>query len=86
MALALLTACGNRQKDYDATGLFEATEVTVSAEQSGRLIGFDVMEGSRLQAAEQVGLIDTVPLMLKHGSLEPREPCMPTSVPTFQNR
>ncbi|EFM00948.1 HlyD family secretion protein [Hoylesella marshii] len=65
MALALLTACGNRQKDYDATGLFEATEVTVSAEQSGRLIGFDVMEGSRLQAAEQVGLIDTVPLMLK---------------------
>ena len=65
MALALLTACGNRQKDYDATGLFEATEVTISAEQSGRLIAFDVMEGSRLQAAEQVGLIDTVPLMLK---------------------
>ena len=65
MALALLTACGNRQKDYDATGLFEATEVTISAEQSGRLIAFDVMEGSRLQAADQVGLIDTVPLMLK---------------------
>jgi len=30
----MMTACGNNEKDYDATGTFEATETTVFAEQS----------------------------------------------------
>ena len=33
--LSLLSACGGRTIDYDATGTFEATEVLVSAEASG---------------------------------------------------
>ena len=32
---SLLSACGGRTIDYDATGTFEATEVLVSAEASG---------------------------------------------------
>ncbi len=63
--IAMLTGCGKKEKDYDATGVFEATEVTVSAEQNGRLLSFDVNEGSRLNAGERVGLIDTVQLYLK---------------------
>ena len=31
----MMAACGNKEKDYDATGTFEATETTVFAEQSG---------------------------------------------------
>ena len=31
----MMTACGNNEKEYDATGTFEATETTVFAEQSG---------------------------------------------------
>ena len=38
----MMTACGNNEKDYDATGTFEATETTVFAEQSGALLSFDV--------------------------------------------
>lgn len=38
--LALLSACGSRTSDYDATGTFEATEVLVSAEASGKLCTF----------------------------------------------
>ena len=65
-ALALLiAACGGNEKEYDATGIFEATEVTVSAEGTGRLMAFNISEGSTLTAGQQVGLIDTVQLQLK---------------------
>ena len=62
---ALLASCGEKDKDYDATGTFEATEVTVSAEQTGKLMMFDITEGDKIEAGRQVGLIDTVQLYLK---------------------
>ena len=61
----LVSACGNKEKEFDATGLFEATEVTVSAETTGRLMTFDISEGKLVEAHQQVGLIDTVQLQLK---------------------
>ena len=61
----LVTSCGSSDKEFDATGIFEATEVTVSAEATGRLMAFDVTEGSRVNADRQVGLIDTIQLQLK---------------------
>ena len=64
-AAALLAGCGEKDKDYDATGTFEATEVTVSAEQTGKLMMFDITEGDKIEAGRQVGLIDTVQLYLK---------------------
>lgn len=66
MLIALgLASCSNQEKTYDATGTFEATEVTVSAEQNGSLLHFDLDEGDRIEAGRQVGLIDTVQLYLK---------------------
>lgn len=62
--MLLLSACGSNNNGYDATGTFEATEVTVSAEASGKLLRFDVEEGGVLQAGTQVGVIDTVQLSL----------------------
>ena len=63
--LPFLAACGGSEKDYDATGTFEATETTVFAEQSGALLSFDVNEGDMIEAARQVGLIDTTQTWLK---------------------
>ncbi|MCI1474663.1 MAG: HlyD family efflux transporter periplasmic adaptor subunit [Prevotella sp.] len=63
--VATLAACGRKDKGYDATGTFEATEVTVSAEQNGQLMQFNAEEGSQLRKGQQVGLIDTVQLALK---------------------
>ena len=60
-----LIACAKKDKGYDATGTFEATEITVSAEQSGQLLQFNVDEGCKLRKNQQVGLIDTVQLALK---------------------
>lgn len=56
------SACGNRTKSCDASGVFESTEVTVSAEGSGKILRFAVQEGDRIDSGAVVGCIDTVQL------------------------
>ena len=63
--LAVLASCGSNEKEYDATGTFEATEVTVAAEQSGALMKFDVNEGDEIALGKEMGLIDTTQIWLK---------------------
>ena len=70
VALLLVSACGNRLPDYDATGTFEATEVIVSAEASGKILQLKVEEGTRLKVGVEVVLVDTVQLYLKKLQLE----------------
>ena len=55
----IMASCGGDKKDYDATGTFEATEVTVSAESSGQLLHFNVSEGQVLKGGLSVGQIRT---------------------------
>lgn len=62
--LLLLAAC-NDVETSDAYGQFEADETTISAEASGILKKFEVKEGMKLEAGQQVGLVDTVQLSLK---------------------
>lgn len=61
----MMTACGNKEQAYDATGTFEATETTVFAEQSGTLLTFNVNEGDSIGQGQEVGLIDTTQTWLK---------------------
>lgn len=49
-AAAFLLAACDRGGNFDATGTFEATEVTVSAEAAGRILRFDAEEGDLLTA------------------------------------
>ena len=65
VAALMTVACGNKEKEYDATGTFEATEVTVAAEQNGMLMMFDVDEGDEIALGKEVGLIDTTQIWLK---------------------
>lgn len=60
----IAAACNVNRSGYDAEGYFEATEVTVSSEATGRIVTFDVAEGSDVEAGERVGCIDTVQLYL----------------------
>ena len=69
-ALLLLVACGNKEKSYDATGTFEATEVTVSAKSTGELQRFDVTEGQEIDQNAIVGSIDAYQLKLQRQQLE----------------
>ena len=65
LATTGLASCGDKKGTYDATGTFEATEVTVAAEQNGKLVSLYINEGDRVSAGKQVALTDTVQLYLK---------------------
>ncbi len=69
LALAV-ASCGEGSKAYDASGVFESTEVTVSAEGNGRIMSLALQEGDRLEAGSVVGCIDTVQLYLGKVQLE----------------
>lgn len=60
-----LIACGTKEVKWDATGVFEATEVVVSAEGNGNLVEFNITEGQTVDPREIIGHIDTVQLHLK---------------------
>jgi len=66
----LITACGPDEPASDAYGNFEATEVKVSAELSGRLISFDVEEGKKLEKGSLAGRLDTLRYTIKLNLLD----------------
>ncbi|HZI69079.1 MAG TPA: HlyD family efflux transporter periplasmic adaptor subunit [Hanamia sp.] len=65
-----LSACGNRQNNYDASGTFEATEIMVPAQANGIIEAFKVNEGENLDSGIRAGFIDTTQLYLKKKQLE----------------
>ena len=66
----VMVACGNNEKEFDATGTFEATEVTISAKSTGELKLFNVTEGEEVENGNVVGRIDAYQLQLKKEQLE----------------
>lgn len=65
----LFFACHGEDGEYDATGVFETTEVIVSAQGTGEIMRFDVDEGQTVDAEVELGYIDTVQLSLKKQEL-----------------
>ncbi|MDR3340819.1 MAG: HlyD family efflux transporter periplasmic adaptor subunit [Candidatus Symbiothrix sp.] len=68
-SIILLATCGKKKGDYDASGTFEATEVLVSAQATGQIMAFNLMEGQSLLANDETGYIDTTQLHLKKEQL-----------------
>lgn len=85
-SLLALSACGGTTPHYDATGIFETTEVLVSAEASGKLLRFDIEEGTHLKAGHDIGLIDTVQLYLKKLQLEASMKSVESQRPDFNKQ
>ena len=63
-------SCNKKEKDFDATGIFEATEITVSAQASGEVQQLDITEGQSLDSGARVGQIDVYQLVQKQNELE----------------
>jgi len=59
------TACNNGNGKYDATGTFEADEVIVSSEATGRILQFNLEEGATLVKDSVVGKIDPAAIELQ---------------------
>lgn len=60
-----ILSCDSRTMHSDATGTFEANEVIVSAEVPGKILSFNVEEGSHLSRDSVVGTIDATNLTLQ---------------------
>jgi HlyD family secretion protein len=58
-AALILTGCKNKPAEADAYGNFEATEVIISSETSGRILLFEKEEGSQTGMGEIIALVDT---------------------------
>ncbi|MGM9869658.1 MAG: HlyD family secretion protein [Sodaliphilus sp.] len=64
-----LSACGNEDVPYDASGVFETTEVIVSARATGEILSLNVEEGQQVEANQPLGKIDMAQLVLKKQQL-----------------
>ena len=69
-AVLLFSACNNKNSSYDATGVFETTEIVVSAKSNGEILQFDISEGQEEVAGQTLGVIDTTQLYLKKVQLQ----------------
>ena len=72
LAIICITACRNK-KEYDATGIFEATTISVPSETNGKIIALDINEGDNIEQGQQVGIIDTTLLTLQYKQIRSQQ-------------
>jgi len=68
-SLIILSSCGDKKEDFDASGTFEADEITVSSESNGRILSLNISEGQSLEAGYLSGEIDSMQIFLKKKQL-----------------
>lgn len=69
LLLSLFLGCNSNDKS-DAYGNFEATEVIISSESTGKILQFQVEEGQLLKHGQKVGVVDTLSLHLNYLQLK----------------
>lgn len=84
--LAVLASCSNGTETYDASGTFEAVEVLVASEASGKIVQLEVNEGQEVKAGVTLALIDTVQLSLKKQQLLTSVKAMQARRPEIQKQ
>ncbi len=69
IVMAMLAVSCSPEDEFDAQGTFEATEVVISSEATGRILHFNVEEGEPVTAGATVGAIDSLQLHLQRKQL-----------------
>ncbi len=70
IAAAMISGCKGKTDQADAYGNFEATEVIVSAETSGRIISFDAAEGMEITKGAKIVMTDTILFNLQKAEID----------------
>lgn len=70
IALTVFTACNSGNGHYDASGTFEANEVIVSSELTGKITRFAVEEGQTIAKDSVVGTVDAANISLQKEQVE----------------
>ena len=86
IAMALLTISCTKEAEFDAQGTFEATEVVVSSEATGRILNFDIEEGMAIAANQAVGTIDSLQLHLQRKQLVAQQSALLASRPDVKKQ
>lgn len=68
--LISLAACKDGDQEFDASGVFEADEVVISSEAVGKILRFEIEEGSSLEAGQVIGSVDCKSLSLQKAQVE----------------
>lgn len=66
----IMIGCNGNGNSFDASGTFESDEVIVSSLTNGRILSFNVQEGSVLAKDSIVGLVDPTNLSLQKEEVE----------------
>lgn len=69
-SVTVLASCKSGNSKYDASGTFEANEVIVSSELSGKILSFTVEEGQTLAKDTIVGTVDAANISLQKEQVE----------------
>ncbi len=86
IAVSLLAIACSKEAEFDAQGTFEATEVVVSSEATGRILNFDIEEGMTIVANQAVGTIDSLQLHLQRKQLIAQQSALLTSRPDVKKQ
>lgn len=86
LAFAMLMISCDKEAQFDAQGIFEATEVVVSAESAGKILKFDVSEGLAVKAGKRVGVIDNTQLKLQRKQLKAQQSAILNSRPDVKKQ
>lgn len=86
IATALLAIGCGTDTTFDAQGTFEATEVVVSSEATGRILSFDVEEGTTIACNDVVGAIDSLQLHLQRKQLVAQQAALLGSRPDINKQ
>jgi HlyD family secretion protein len=70
IVVIILVGCKSKTDQADAYGNFEATEVVVSAETGGRILKFEVTEGTEIEKGAEIALIDTTLFRLQKAEID----------------
>lgn len=86
IATAILVASCSSEAEFDAQGTFEATEVIISSEATGRILNFATEEGITVCANQTLGEIDSIQLHLQRNELAARQSALLGSRPNTQKQ
>lgn len=86
MFLLAFYSCSSGNDKSAASGVFEATEIIVSAESSGKILTFNFHEGDELVKGQELGQIDTTQLYLNKLQVEANQFALLSSRPDIASQ
>lgn len=81
----LAVSCGE-DREFDAQGTFEATEVVVSSEAVGKILEFNIEEGYNVKSGMLLGAIDSIQLHLQRKQLFAQQSALLASRPDVKKQ